>query len=382
MASIPRIVVADHIGDVAGIVRGAITMLDRRCIIVEVPSAQEALEELSNASVDLLVAAYALPEQNGVELAARAIRESASTSIIVVAKPDDPEIDRQTLENAPFIYQVRPLGEPFLRALRVGLDGEAAVASQETSASSAVMDLGPLPQFDNKIVTNSLMQLMLDTGATGILFADRMGRVISAEGSANYYDFNKEICAALIGPSIARTADLHDLTGGNVWTFQYYDGDQYDIFVFSLGVHYFLALLFDSGKRAVFGSVVSIGRKTADTIIEKFGSDAWAFRRTITSTQTMTALKVEAAPPVSTKATVTPVEAPAVVEAIPAETLPELKFEPVENLDADLLFSQNVDESAFDDLFSADDLKEESAFLSGSDFVSFNDAMDMGILDQ
>lgn len=375
MSSIPRIVVADHLGDVAGIVRGAITLLDRRCVIVEVPSAQEALEELSNATVDLLVTAFSLPEQNGVELASRAIRESAATSIIVLARPDDPDVDPQSLENVPYTYLVRPVGEPFLRALRVGLDGEAAVVVQEASGNTSnALDLGPLPQLDTRIVNENLMQIMLDTGATGVLFADRMGHVIASEGAANYYDFNKEVCAALIAPSVARTADLRDLTGGNAWTLQYYDGDRYDIFVLALGVHYFLALLFDGTKRAAFGSVTNYGRKTVDSILEKLGAEAWAFRRsTSVITQTMTVVKVEES------------QDSEPTEPVNTVAEPEPPTPPAENanpdLDPDKLFSQKVDESEFDSLFSEDDFKSETVFLTGN-VVSFDDAMDMGILDQ
>lgn len=375
MSSIPRIVVADHLGDVAGIVRGAITLLDRRCVIVEVPSAQEALEELSNATVDLLVTAFSLPEQNGVELASRAIRESAATSIIVLARPDDPDVDPQSLENVPYTYLVRPVGEPFLRALRVGLDGEAAVVVQEASGNTSnALDLGPLPQLDTRIVNENLMQIMLDTGATGVLFADRMGHVIASEGAANYYDFNKEVCAALIAPSVARTADLRDLTGGNAWTLQYYDGERYDIFVLALGVHYFLALLFDGTKRAAFGSVTNYGRKTVDSILEKLGAEAWAFRRsTSVITQTMTVVKVEES------------QDSEPTEPVNTVAEPEPPTPPAENanpdLDPDKLFSQKVDESEFDSLFSEDDFKSETVFLTGN-VVSFDDAMDMGILDQ
>ncbi|MBZ0308520.1 MAG: response regulator [Anaerolineae bacterium] len=376
MSSIPRVVVADHIGDVAGIVRGAITLLDRRCIVVEVPSAQEAIEELSNASVDLLVTAYSLPEQNGVELASRAIRESAATSIIVLARPDDPEVDAHSLENVPYVYLVRPVGEPFLRALRVGLDGEAAVAVQETSgSSSSALDLGPIPVLDTSIVTDNLMQIMLDTGATGVFFADRMGHVIASEGAANYYDFNREVCAALLAPSVARTADLRDLTGGNAWTLQYYDGERYDIFVLSLGVHYFLGLLFDGTKRAAFGSVTNYGRKTVDGILDKMGAEAWTFRRnTSTITQSMSAIRVEEVEEEEESA-----------EPLPAPAAPEPKSVPAAedqtDLDPDKLFSQKVDESQFDSLFSEEDFKSETVFLTGN-VVSFDDAMDMGILDQ
>jgi hypothetical protein len=69
------------------------------------------------------------------------------------------------------------------------------------------------------------------------------------------------------------------------------------------------------------------------------------------------------------------------VAAPPAE-IPDLKLDPVEDLDVDNLFSQKVDESAFDDMFTEEEMTQENVFISKGNNVSFDDAMNLGILDE
>lgn len=377
MASIPRILAVDSTDQVASILRGAMTLLDRRFILVEVPNAEDALIELQNTEVDLLITAYALPDLNGLDLAARAVRESAGTRIIVLAAANDPVVEPEKLENIPYTYLVRPVGEQFWRALRMGLDGVAAVAAQEgdTQAQHS-LDLGPMPDIDERALRDHLMPMMRDTAALGAFIADRMGRVIFTQGITGYFDIG--LCAAVLAPNFAHTVDLRGLLGGNAATLQYFDGENYDIFAMALGLHYFVVLIFDGTKRPAFGPVTNFGRKEADLILEKIGPDvAWSFRRPVQQlmTQTMPALSMD-------MAAVLP-EVPAPVEETPV--IPEgplVQLEPVEDLDLDRIFSQNVDETAFDDLFSDDDIAQDNIFVSGDNNVSFNEAMNMGILDE
>jgi hypothetical protein len=80
-----------------------------------------------------------------------------------------------------------------------------------------------------------------------------------------------------------------------------------------------------------------------------------------------------------------PAETP---EAVPEEAAPEpidapeLNLDPVEDLDVDNLFSQKVDESAFDDMFTEEEMSQENVFISKGNNVSFDDAMNLGILDE
>ena len=138
------------------------------------------------------------------------------------------------------------------------------------------------------------MSMMRDTTAIGAFIADRMGRVAVSEGITGYFDIN--VCAATLGPHFASTVDLRESIGGNAWTLQYFDGDNYDLFAIALGLHYFVVLIFDGSKRPAFGPVTRYGREGADTIIEQIGGDAaWSYRRKVSKvTQSMQAVDAEA----------------------------------------------------------------------------------------
>ncbi len=385
MASIPRILAVDNTQQIGNILRGALILLDRRYILVEVPNGEDALAELSNVQVDLMVTSYTLPQITGTELAARAIRVSAGTPVIVLAAPDDPSVSSETLANASYTFMVRPVGDQFLRALRVGLDGEAAVTAQEgDTRQEGGLNIGNVPEIEEKALREHLVPMMRETSALGAFVADRMGRVVVTEGITGYFDIG--ICAATLAPAFAHTIDLRDLLGGNAATLQYYDGDNYDIFAIALGLHYFAVLIFDGNKRPAFGPVTNFGRKEADGLITKLGPEkAWGYRRQVNViTQSMPVVEANdagSAPPPEDKPPSAP---PAEEETQPVEVASRtdaLKLDPLDDLDPDKLFSQDVDESQFDDLFSEDDLKKDDIF-SGGNNVSFDEAMNLGILDE
>ena len=94
MTSIPRLVVVDPQHEIARIVRGAVALLARQVVLVDVPDAAEALEEIDRVQVDLLVTAATLPgEMNGLELAGAVSHMSLATPVIVLATQDDPRPD-------------------------------------------------------------------------------------------------------------------------------------------------------------------------------------------------------------------------------------------------------------------------------------------------
>ncbi|HLA43773.1 MAG TPA: response regulator [Aggregatilineales bacterium] len=387
MASLPRILTVDSTNQIAGIMRGAMLLMDRRFILVEVPTAEDALSELHNTHTDLLVTAYRLPDSNGIDLASRAIRDSASTPVIVLSSPDDnADVDEEKLASAPYTYLVRPVGEQFLRALRIGLDGEAAVVAQESSVSATTgPELGNVPEVDEARLHNSLMSMMRDTGAMGAFVADRLGRVILSQGVTGYFDI--EVCAAILSPHFTHTVDVRELIGGHAWSLQYFDGDNYDIFALSLGLHYFAALIFDGTKRAPFGPVTQYARKEADTVAEAMGDEAWSYRRqvsTITQTAAVVTPEMLTEDDHNDRAEVQPVVeeiSEPVAESEPAlSPPPEIILDPIEDFDPNALFDQQVDENAFDDLFSEEELSHD--FLGGTANVSFDEALNMGILDE
>ncbi len=376
MRSIPRIVVVDAVGEVARIVRGALALLNRQSVLVEVPSSAEALAEVENAAIDLVVTAYQIPgPMHGIELADHIAHQSLGTPVIVLAEEDDPQPDPQTLENAPFQYFVRPVAEPFLRGLRIALDGEAAVAAQEQRAAPAV-DYGPLPPIDTEKVREMVIDLIRDVGAMGIIVADRNGRVLVDEGATGYID--RETLAAILGPMFARVVEISPLIGEPAGALHYYSGERLDVYSLALGYHYLMFLVFEGENRRAMASVMLYGRQAANQLIEMMGEDAYRLQRA--ETQPAAEKTPAQAPPPEPHAEPTaPAPAP---QSAPTPTPPS--EEPVPDLDVEALFSQPIDEGLADSLFDPEELSNLAETIDADDeaHVGYDEAVDMGILDE
>ncbi|MBI5960561.1 MAG: roadblock/LC7 domain-containing protein, partial [Chloroflexi bacterium] len=280
MSSVPRIVVVDPSYAIARILHGAMVLLNRPCIMVEVPTAEDALEEILRSKTALVVTTYRLDSTDGVEFATHISRESLGTSVIVLADEGDPIPDKKSLEQAPFQYFIRPVAEQFLRGLRIALDGEEVVLAEErTTTSSSVrpeLDLGPVPAINVNDMSDIVSSLMRDVGAMGVILADRTGRVLIAQGATGYVD--QEKLAVMVGDSFSHSAEMGSLIGGNAWTMHYYDGERLDIFGLALGIHYFMCLIFDGTSRP-FGAVNLFGRRAADQIIDLMGEVAYLIKK-------------------------------------------------------------------------------------------------------
>ena len=90
MASLPRILTVDPNGDAARFVRAALDLAERPVVLVDVPTASDAWEELNRSTYTLLVAALALDNGiNGVDLALRTRQKAPDTALIVIGEEDE-----------------------------------------------------------------------------------------------------------------------------------------------------------------------------------------------------------------------------------------------------------------------------------------------------
>ncbi|RPJ02451.1 MAG: DNA-binding response regulator [Chloroflexi bacterium] len=380
MPSVPRIVVVDPAYEVARIVRGALALLDRQHILIEVPTSEDALQEVLRSSINLVVTAYRIPgHMHGVDLAKQIAHESLGTPVIVLADDEDPQIDAAALAEAPFLYFMRPVTEPFLRGLRIALDGEVAVEAEETKPA-VVADLGPVPPVDLEELRGILSSLMRDVGAMAVILADRTGRVLIEAGAAGYID--RETLAVVLGPSFARSADISPLVGGDAWTMQYYDGERFDVFGLALGIHYFMCLIFEGSNRGAFGAVTMFGRRAADQMIDMIGESAYLTKKPEPMPLPKEKEPVKAAPVAAqpVRKTQEMARREVVVEPPPPPRQPML--EPVSNFDAETLFGQAVDVGLADSLFDENALSDlaESLAAGEGERVGYDEAIDMGIL--
>jgi hypothetical protein len=385
MPSIPRIVAVDPGYEIARIVRGAMALLDRQAILVEVPTADDALAEVQQSDVQLVVTAFALAgTATGIELATHIVHETLATPVIVLADADDHVQDEASRADLPFQVYVRPAVDGFLRGLRMALDGEPLLPVEIREPEFAT-DLPPVPDVDIDMLRDTAVGLMRDVGAMGVIVADRTGRVLVDQGATGYVDRQK--LAAILGPSFAQAAGIGELVGGDAWTMQYYDGERLDLFGLALGIHHFMCLVFEGSNRGAFGAVTMFGRRAADQIIEMIGEAAYRSY----------ALPPSPAPAVEERLAVPerveeepalfaePYEEVAALDALfDEEAAPEDEYGPVSDIDLDVLFGQSVDEGLADTLFDLDGLRDlvESLPSDDSSQVGYDEARDMGIIDE
>lgn len=257
-------------------------LIDRASIQIDVPSGPEALEEIQRGGVNLVVTDLELgSEMKGFELALRISQSVPSTAIIILADVDDPdELDAEIIESSPFVYLHRPV-EPqqFARVLLAALDGKdmKEALKEPTAAAQAAHDFGPVPALDVNVAQSIVDSLLSDLGAMAIVLTTRAGDVLLGRGAVGYVN-NERLSKALM-PMVMTNIEFRELVGGQASALQFYDGDTYDVFVLSVGMHHFMSVVFDGqiGSRQ-FGAVSRYGRRAAEDLIALLGTSAWTIQ--------------------------------------------------------------------------------------------------------
>lgn len=408
MPSLPRILTVDPTWAVARIVRGTLDLMDRPAIQLDVPNGAEALEELKRGGVRLVVTAWNLAsDMQGLELALRVKQASVDTQVVVVGAPEDPEsLDEETTAESPFIYIHRPLdGQLFVRVMRAGLKGESVFEAVKPPASDAptVLDYGPIPPLDVGAARNVIKRMLMDVGAMALILITRSGDVLLEDGAPGY--LNRDKLTGAIMPMVTANVEMSGLIGGQPQAIQFYDGDDKDVFVFSVGYHHFLCAVFDgqAGGRQ-FGVVNRYGRQAVTDLLGLLAGQAYVIKKPtvvamrmtseipvrgkrrgsgLTTTSTFMTLQptdLEKTPPSPSFAATSTAPVALRPEAQAAESAPA-KMEPIQNLDMSI-FDQlgSLDSAAADDLFDMDNLAGMLGNASGRKDVTFEEAMELGVL--
>lgn len=382
MASLPRVITVDPTWTIARIVRSATDLLDLSAIQVDVPGGSEALEEVRRGGANLLITAWELYDDvRGLELALRVKQTSPGTAVIILADIDEPEaLDEETQAESPFIYMHRPVNLPkFLNVLVAGLKGEDIFqAAQSPAPITAQSGHGPVPEIDSGNARAIVDRLLSDVGAMAIILTSREGELILERGAVGY--LNRDQLSTALRPMATTTIEMSSLVGGQASSLQFYDGEDKDVFVFSVGLHHFLCVVFDgqAGSRQ-FGLVNRYGRQAVQDLTALLGASAFIIERTPQA-------EIPAAPEKKIarklKTVVEEPLAPVIERPVAKIAEPEpVHFEPIKDLDFSILDNlNNLDVSQADDLFDPDKLAEMANKGSGRKSVSFDEAIDLGVL--
>ena len=381
MGNIPRIITVDATGGIARIIRSAMDLLDLSIIQTDVPSSQEALEETKRAN--LVVTAFNVDDDmKGFEFALRVKQQSPDVAVIILGDEDDPDdLDDETSADSPFVYMSRPVDiHQFLRVLIGGLEShEAMMRAKHTpvtsSASGEQMDLGPVPNLEIARAKNVVDVFRADVGAMSALLVSRSGDILLESGATGYAD-NMQL-AQILSPVMMINYGVKDLVAGQVSTVQLYDGEEFDIFVLSVGLHHFLVAIFDGQQGARnFGGVNRYGRKAVEDLIGLLGANAFLVlppmkKEEPPKRQHVKKVEVKEEPIELARAEI-PLDKPKEPETV----IP--KLEPIKELDLDSLFGTDV--AVSDDLFDLEKLDELTSTTQQGKTFDWDWAQDAGIL--
>lgn len=384
----PRIITVDPTGEVSRIVRAAMELLELSIIQVDVPVAKDALEELSR-SANLVVSAFELDDNmKGFEFALRVKQISKETAVLLLGGIEDPdELDDETAMDSPFVYMSRPVDiHRFLRVLMAGLESHEAMVEAMSAASrgggivvaASSGEMGAVPVLDVNASQGIVDSLLTDLGAMAIILADREGNTLIERGAVGYVD--REALANAVKPAMIANIGVKDLVGGEVNTVQLYDGEEYDIFVLSVGLHHFLCVMFDGQMGAKqFGMVNRFGRQAVQDLIALLGANAFFIQPPVKEEpkRRPTPAKKAAEPEEPIQLEYAEIE---LASSEPAEPEPVIQqLDPVENLDLDKLFGADV--SVDDDIFDPDNLEEiAKGNQPGKSALDWDQAIQLGLL--
>ncbi len=361
---LPRVITVDPTWSLSRILQAVLDVTERSVLQVDVPDSVSALQELA-AGCDLMLLSFQVDEHTkGFEVASRVYQKSPRTAVIVLGDVDDPEeFDEMTASESPYVYLRRPVDpQRFLRVVQAGLDGGdiKAAAYGQVDIKPAAVDMGPVPAIDVNATTSVIDKLLIDIGAMAIILGTRTGEVLVERGAVGY--LNREKLAAVLANAMLNSIDMKDFVGGQLSAMLFFDGDEYDIFVMSVGLHHFLTLVFegDTGARQ-FGGVMRYGRKAVEELIGKLGANAFIIQKVTPATPPTEQRRARpaVAKSMAFSEDTQPLERAALDQIAPREPEPEVQADPIKASEDELakLLAGDLNISA-DDLFDPDTLEQ------------------------
>jgi len=245
----PRIIIVDTDHKVSNTLRSNLQLSGQSFTIVDTPSGEEALLELSRGGVDLMVTDLNLPGISGLELLEKARKESPDSRAIIVTARDRAE------ELGVIAFLTKPLRtshflEAVSRALELQGKGGAHAAEEE-----------------REFIAQWLMAMQSELDAEATFLLDNRGEIIVEAGEIDAVDLRMALPGLMTAfeAGVEISGVLQKEVPAN---FMYFDGETYDFYQASVGSDHALVIVFESKKGAKqIGAVLQYSRKAATDLV-------------------------------------------------------------------------------------------------------------------
>jgi CheY-like chemotaxis protein len=255
--TIPRILLVDDERQVSHMLRSSLEYSGLEYVIIDVPSGEEAVLELTRGPVDLLVADLRLPGMTGFELLEQVQQLNPSAKAIMITGHPTEEAKERAKELGVIAFLAKPIRTSyFLEAVNRALQGRGSTAPAE----------GILEE-EMAFMAEWLLSMQKELGAEATLLLDNRGQVVVEAGDLANVDLTAALpslmAAYSAGVKVSQMLDCQ--VPGN---FQYFEGDKIDFYLASVGAYYALVILF-RGKQPVdhMSAVVHYCRRTANDLL-------------------------------------------------------------------------------------------------------------------
>lgn len=360
----PRIVTLDPTGSVGRIVRGALELLDLSPVQIDCPTEASARAELERGAT-LFVIAGDLAGESGMDLAFDLAADQRELPVVIIA---DEEVE--VAEDAPYVLLHRATDAiRIVKAIDAALSAkDVRAALRQTASIPLIVEQdggGSVPGLDLEHAKRILDQLVVDVGALSCILATRDGHLLMERGMVSV-GLERERLVSMLAPTMKMGRDVKEVVGGQLSSIQFFDGETFDVFVLSVGLHHFLCIVYDgNGGARQFGSVNRFGRRAAEDVIALVGANAFIWQSPhpvehvspSRSTTRVKAVKVEK-PVVEERLEVPLARAELSDESTaPADEVTPA-MQPIRDLDLDALFGSDVPSDDASGLFDMDALED------------------------
>lgn len=385
-----QILIVDDQREEARFMKTSLELLEQGFYITDVLSGEEALLELSR-SFDLVVSKYRLPGMTGLDLIKRVKKRLPEAKTLLTVDSDPDEI--REAANGLGVYSIleKPLeASDFTKAVQHALFGEK---EEDIPVSEVESEFGVIPDVDAEAIGKILAPHMLGLGAMAIAFVNRKGEVLWRGGQFDDRLRFSEL-VVFLARNLTNSGTIADYIGQVPSIgLHYYDGTLYDIFSISVGVHFFVALVYTGDSQSALGSVMRFRARVIRDVIDYIGVDAVLDRVAGAASREHLASVVDEAPasapsakPTKTKDKESVVPQPAEETPVPVAVFEFSDEDEADPLDLDLdsisdVFGDAPSENG-NDLDDLDSFWEAAAGEAGrirEDVISMDEAIELGL---